>query len=338
MIMFLQKRVFGFLWRFFLPLGLFLVGLQMSMLSTASQAEASYPQRPINLVVTFPPGGGTDLLARKLAEALDEYLPIPIVVENRPGASGNIGARYVAQSKPDGYTLLMVNSSYAINPSFYAGLGFDPDKDLRPVANLAWVPSVWVHTKKSAINDVNGALQQSGEPEQKALLYGSCGQGTPQHLAAEMLRQQTGLALQHVPYKGCGPALNDVLAGHVPSAFITLSSASPYIDRGDLHALAVTSAQRSHTHSEIPTLQEALAAPYDVAQWHAVFAPAHTPQAIIEQLRAQIKKVLAQESMQADLQALGYELSTETDSEFEQMVRDDLQRYRSIARQMQIKE
>lgn len=305
-----------------------LLAVFILLCSPLSQA-ADYPQRAIKLIVTFPPGGGTDLLARKLAERLDTQLPQPIVVENRPGASGNIGARYVAQARADGYTLLMVNSTYAINPGFFPDLGFDPAHDLVPVSNIAWVPSVWVSAPHSTLGTVADALDYEHR-HGVALQYGSCGQGTPQHLAAELLGRQTGSNLQHVPYNGCGPALNDVLAGHVESAFVTLSSASPYLRRGAVQALALTSAQRSQVLPQIPTMAESIGAAYDVNQWHAVFAPAQTPPEIITYLREQLARLLSEPQMQAELSALGYELATESAAQFEEIVQEDLRRYAEV--------
>jgi len=296
---------------------------------------APYPHRPISLVVTFPPGGGTDLLARKLSERLADYLPEPVIVENKPGASGNIGARQVAQALPDGHTLLMVNSTYAINPGFYAEMGFDPERDLVPVVNIAWVPSVWVAHPDKGPKNLAEALALA---QQKAgIQYGSCGAGTPQHLAAEMLRVQTAVNLMHVPYNGCGPAVNDVLAGHVGTAFVTLSSAVPYIKQGDLRALAVTSAERTQALPTLPTVAEQIEQSFDVSQWHAVFAPAKTPATAIEYLRTQIERILAKPKMQADLKSLGYELAQEKTADFEKIVRTDLQRYKKLANEIQVK-
>src|SRR5690625_365040 len=305
---------------------LLLIGLSVGA------AKTPFPQRPVSLVVTFPPGGGTDLSARKLSEQLADYLPEPMVVENKPGASGNIGARQVAHAVADGHTLLMVNSTYAINPGFYPDLGFDPESDLVPIINIAWVPSVWVaHPEKGPQSLQQVLAHHLSAPMQ----YGSCGAGTPQHLAAEMLRVQTGFRLEHIPYNGCGPALNDVLAGHVATAFVTLSSAVPYIERGDLRALAVTSGQRSEVLAHVPTVAEQIEQPFDVSQWHAVFAPAHTPASTLDYLRAQFRRVLERPQMQADLIGLGYDLAQEESADFQDTVRADLQRYRKLAQKIQ---
>jgi len=325
-----QKSSKHTLWFFLRAL---MLGVVFSLMGMSSSMATPYPQRPIILKVTFPPGGGTDLLARKLAEQLADYLPEPMVVENRPGASGNIGARQVAQARADGHTLLMVNSSYAINPGFYTDLGFEPEHDLIPVANISWVPSVWVAHPASGPQDFAEAISsQSGQP---ALQYGSCGPGTPQHLAAEMLSSEVDVTLEHVPYNGCGPALNDVLAGHISTAFVTLSSAAPYIERGDVLALAVTSAERSNVLEKLPTVAEQIGKNFDVSQWHAIFAPAHTPEAVLAYLRKQLQRVLTKPEIQADLKALGYELATETTAEFERIVRTDLHRYQALAKEIQ---
>ena len=190
--------------------------------SGEAAGDASYPTHPITIVVTFPPGGGTDLLARRIGASLQEQLGQPVVVENRPGASGNIGARIVAEAPPDGYTLLMVNSSFAINPGVYRNLGFAPKRDFAAVTNVAFVPSVFVVPATSSLQKLDDALvaAQPGKP----LPFASCGNGTPQHLAGEMLARATGAVLQHVPYKGCGPALTDVTAGQVGMGIVDRKS------------------------------------------------------------------------------------------------------------------
>ena len=185
--------------------------------------DATYPSHPITIVVTFPPGGGTDLLARRLGASLQEQFGQSVVVENRPGASGNIGARAVAESAPDGYTLLMVNSSFAINPGVYRNLGFAPKRDFAAVINVAFVPSVFVVPAASPLHTLDDA-RNAARPE-RPLPFASCGNGTPQHLAGEMLTRATGAPLQHVPYKGCGPALTDVVSGQVGMGIVTASSA-----------------------------------------------------------------------------------------------------------------
>ncbi|HRK84925.1 MAG TPA: tripartite tricarboxylate transporter substrate binding protein [Alcaligenes faecalis] len=270
--------------------------------ATAAQAQA-YPSRPITIIVTFPPGGGTDLLARKLGERLHKSLGQAVIVDNRPGASGNIGARAVAYARADGYTLLMANSSFAINPGVYRDLGFDPKGDLAPVANVGFVPSVVVTAADSDIASLQQVLQVRSEP---SLAFASCGNGTPQHLTAEMLHQVSGVSLLHIPYRGCGPALNDVAAGQVPVGIVTLSSASALIASGHLRALAVTSPQRSPVLPQVPTVAQILGQPFELDQWHGLLAPSHTPPAVLQRLNNAVQQAVAEPALQQELLALGY--------------------------------
>ncbi|XOT98187.1 tripartite tricarboxylate transporter substrate-binding protein, partial [Alcaligenes pakistanensis] len=242
-----------------------------------AEQAVKYPVKPITVIVTFPPGGGTDLLARKLGPRLEKALGQPVIIDNRPGASGNIGARAVAYARADGYTLLMANSSFAINPGVFRNLGFNPKEDFAPIANIGFVPSVIVTGHGSDIQSLEQVLEQQSEP---ALAYASCGNGTPQHLAGEMLYDLRGTALLHIPYRGCGPALNDVVAGQVPIGIVTLSSAATLIESGHLRALAVTSAQRSPVLPDVPTVAEISKTGFELDQWHGLLAPSHTPEHI----------------------------------------------------------
>ncbi|SAI73234.1 putattive exported protein [Bordetella ansorpii] len=294
--------------------------------SAQADPASPYPTRPITIVVTFPPGGGTDLLARKLGAGLQRALGQPVVVENRPGASGNIGARLVARAAPDGYTLLMVNSSFAINPAVYRDLDFSPRDDFAAVANVAFVPSVLAVPGASPMHTLADALLRAGSAD-RPLPYASCGNGTPQHLAGEMLREATGAQLQHVPYKGCGPALTDLLSGQVPMGFITASSAIPYLRAGTLRALAVTSAQRSPLLPDVPTVAQQGAPGYQLDQWHGLLAPVGTPRAVVRRLHRAVADLLAQEGMRQDLLQLGYTPASGTPEDFQALIREDIDRF-----------
>jgi len=291
-------------------------------------ADASYPTHPITIVVTFPPGGGTDLLARRIGASLQEQLGQPVVVENRPGASGNIGARIVAEAPPDGYTLLMVNSSFAINPGVYRNLGFSPKRDFTAVINVAFVPSVFVVPAASPLLQLDDALTaaQPGKP----LPFASCGNGTPQHLAGEMLARSSGAVLQHVPYKGCGPALTDVTAGQVGMGIVTASSAAPLIAAGKLRALAVTSPARSPLMPTVPTVAEQGIAGYALDQWHGLLAPAATPPAVLEKLNAAVTKIVRRPDVQASLREQGFTPASSTTREFQSMINADIDRYTAL--------
>lgn len=298
----------------------------------APAQAVKYPTKPITIIVTFPPGGGTDLLARKLGPRLEQALGQPVIIDNRPGASGNIGARAVAYARADGYTLLMANSSFAINPGVFRNLGFKPKEDFAPIANVGFVPSVIVTGQGSDIQNLEQVLEQQSEP---ALAYASCGNGTPQHLAGEMLYDLRGTALLHIPYRGCGPALNDVVAGQVPIGIVTLSSAATLIESGHLRALAVTSAQRSPVLPHVPTVAEVSETGFELDQWHGLLAPSHTPEHIITILNRVVQKALTDPAMQSQLQALGYTPQAANESAlasgFKAMIWNDIDRFGALA-------
>lgn len=301
--------------------------------------ESAWPNGPVTLVVTFPPGGGTDTLARRLADRLQHRFRHAFVVENRAGASGNIGAQSVARAKPDGHTLLVVNSSYAINPAVFSELGFDPVQDLTGVINMAYVPSVVVTAPHSAWDDLPAAIAAGRvrAPDAPVPAYASCGNGTPQHLAGSMLNQNTDSQWLHVPYRGCGPALVDVLAGTVGLGVVTASSALPHIRAGTLRALAVTSAQRSALLPDTPTVAELGVAGYELNQWHGLLAPAATPPDFVAQIHEAVSQVLSEASMQQELIGLGYDLAGGDAQGFQQTIRHDLDRFAGVARSIGLK-
>ena len=332
---------------------------------------AGYPSRAITIVVTFPPGGGTDLLARKLGERLARRIGQPVTVENRPGASGNVGARYVAESAPDGYTLLMVNSSFAINPGVFRSLPFSPKDDFAAVINVAYVPSVIAVPAASPVRDLAGWLDGEGEAHGRPVAsgrsaasggpgasgglaaqdgaagakgaaaaktadmappYGSCGNGTPQHLAGEMLARAAHRKLLHVPYGGCGPALNDVVAGQVGAAIVTASSAAPFIKAGRLRALAVTSPQRSPQLPDVPTVAEQGHPGYQLDQWHGLLARAGTPADVLDFLYRELAAIVAEPAMQQELRALGFNPASDGPAAFDGIIRADIDRFAALSR------
>ncbi|WP_442598314.1 tripartite tricarboxylate transporter substrate binding protein [Parapusillimonas sp. JC17] len=300
----------------------------------SAQSASSYPSRPITLVVTFPPGGGTDLLARRLGSWLERDLGQPVVIENRAGASGNIGAQAVARSPADGYTLLMVNSSYAVNPGVFRDLGFSPERDLKGVVNIGFVPSVLVTSARSPWNTLGQVLDDAALQSDKGVAYASCGNGTPQHLAGEMLDRRAGGKWLHVPYRGCGPALTDVLAGNVPLGMVTASAAMPFIHAGNLRALAVTAPKRSAFLPEVPTVAEQGFAGYELDQWHGVLAPAATPAAIIDKLSAAANAILQRQDVRDDLRALGYSVEGGDPKEFQGLILRDIARFAELTGQI----
>lgn len=292
-------------------------------------------EKPITIVVTFPPGGGTDLLARKLGAELQQRIAQPVVVENRPGASGNIGARAVAEAAPDGTTLLMANSSFAINPGVYRELGFDPHKDFKAVFNAGTIASVLVVPQHSNVHGLADVLAQS--TADKPLAFASCGNGTPQHMAGEMLTQAAHMRLQHVPYKGCGPAISAVAADQVPLGMVTASSAAPLIEAGRVRAIAVTAPTRVESLPDIPTLAEQGVAGFAVEQWHGLLAPAATPEAVIARLHQELAQILAEPAMQQSLRAQGYTLVRQSSEQFGQLIAADMERYAAVTAQLGLK-
>ena len=309
---------------------LFVAG-SIGALSGMAQANvaSTFPQKPIRLVVTFPAGGGTDALARVIGTDISKSLGQPVVVANRPGASGNIGAEFVAKSPADGYTLLIVNSSFAINPSVFKKLQFDPKSDFSAVISFASVPSVIAVPYQSKIRTFQELLTagKSSTPPS----YASCGNGTPQHLAGELLKISAKMDMLHVPYKGCAPAIADVLGGQADVSVNTLTNTVPYLKSNKLRALAVTSQARSPFLPDVPTVSELGVPGYDVDQWFGILAPAHTPPEIVQKLNAEIAKTIAKPEIKASLAQLGFATGTSTPAEFQKLVTSDIDRWQKFA-------
>ncbi|MEG0447738.1 MAG: tripartite tricarboxylate transporter substrate binding protein [Comamonas sp.] len=292
-------------------------------------------EKPITIVVTFPPGGGTDLLARKLGAELQQRIGQTVVVENRPGASGNIGARQVAQAKADGSTLLMANSSFAINPGVYQHLDFDPRKDFKPVFNAGTIASVLVVPQQSEMHTLGDALKLASSAA--PLAFASCGNGTPQHMAGEMLAQAAQVRLQHVPYKGCGPAITAVAAGQVALGVVTASSATSLIEAGRVRAIAITAPQRVPQLADVPTVAEQGIQSFALEQWHGLLAPATTPDAVVAHLNETLNQILSVPEMQQALTQQGYTLLKQTPGQFAQQIQADMDRYAAVTHSLGLK-
>jgi tripartite-type tricarboxylate transporter receptor subunit TctC len=283
------------------------IGLALLALLALGAAHAQYPVKPIRMIVTYPPGGGADTMARLIAPKLTESLGQTIVVENRPGASGTIAADAVANSAPDGYTLMLDASSYAVNSSLYAKLAYDPTKAFTPVTLIAVFPNMLVVHPAFGVASVK-ELVDLAKKKPGYVSYASSGNGSAQHLAAELFRLQAGLDMVHVPYKGGGPALTDVMAGQVPVFFANMASGLPHVKSGKLKALASTGARRSPNLPDLPTVAESGVAGFEVYEWNAVFAPAGTPEAIVTRLHAAIAKALQAQDVRERIAALGGEI------------------------------
>lgn len=250
----------------------------------AAQAADPWPTRPINLVVPFPPGGTTDVLARALGEKLSDSLGQPVIVENRPGAGATIGADYVARAKPDGYTLLVGAVHHTIAPSVYKKLAYDFQKDFAPLTVIAMVPNVLVVNAQRTPAKTVGELVAALKAEPEAANYGSNGYGTAQHMIGTDFQAKTGATLTHVPYKGSGPLTTDLLGGQIMLSFDTITPVLPHIRGGKLKALAVTTADRSPALPDVPTLAEAGLPDFNVGTWFGVLAPAGTPEPVLDKL------------------------------------------------------
>jgi tripartite-type tricarboxylate transporter receptor subunit TctC len=289
------------------------------LLALAAPVAASaqdYPARPIVLVSPFPPGGSVSLVARIVAEKMSETLGQSIVVENRGGAGGTIGARYVAKSAADGYTLLLgYTGTLAIGPSLYANAGFEPRKDFAAIGRIGSAPTMLVVHPSLPVHSVAELIAYAREHPGK-INYGSAGIGTVGHLAGELFATTAGLKLTHVPYKGTGPAITDLLGGHIPMMFTPIPTAHGQAESGLLRALAVTSARRSSLLPDLPTVAESGLPGYEAALRYGLVAPGGTPRAIVERLNKELRLALAAEDVRQRLATDGTEVLPSTPEEY----------------------
>lgn len=283
-----------------------LASLAMPLASQA-QTAAAWPSKPITLVVTYPPGGGADAMARLIAPKLGEALGQPVVIDNKPGASGQIGAAAVAKAVPDGHTLMFDASSFAVNPALYPRLPYDAEKAFRPVGVVALFPNVVLVNAKFPAQSI-AELITAARANKDAVSFASSGNGSAQHLAGVLFESAAKVEMVHIPYKGGGPALNDVLGGQVPVFFGNLASTLPHIQSGKLRALAVTSAQRAAILPNVPTLAQAHVPGAEVYEWNALFAPAGTPDAVLGKISAALQKALDAPDVKARIAQLGGEI------------------------------
>ena len=268
-------------------------------------AVAAYPDKPVRLIVPFAPGGATDVVARLLATRLNQLWKQQIVVENKPGAGGNIGADLVAKSPADGYTLLLASpAEIAINQYLHASMPFDAARDLAPVAKIATAPLVLVVNSRSPANTVQDLVQHI-KGRKAGVNYASSGTGGPQHLAGELFRLMTGTSMTHVPYKGGAPATTDLLGGHVEMFFSGLPPALPHINSGRLRALAVTTAKRSSLLPQVPTVAESGFPGFAIENWQGLFAPTGTPLSVIAQIAEHVAAISADKTFADQLTAQG---------------------------------
>lgn len=290
----------------------------------------------MTLVIPFPPGGGTDTGGRILAEQLSKRWGQTVVVENKGGAAGQIGADWVAKSKPDGYTLLLGNiGTQAINPSLYPKMPYDPDSAFAPISLVAELPlALMVHPNVDAKTASEFVALAKSKPGQFS--YSSSGAGGAPHLAAEMFKDQTGTFIVHVPYRGGGPAIADLLAGHVQLSFMTVLEASGHIKAGKLRALAVTGSKRVTALPEVPTLSEQVLPGFNAISWLGLLAPAGTPVSIVDKISTDVRSIMTDEAVKSRFVNLGGVPNASTPQELAQLISQDRQRYAKIIQSKKI--
>jgi tripartite-type tricarboxylate transporter receptor subunit TctC len=294
---------------------LLLLGFQSSI----AMAQQAYPTKPITLVVTYPPGGGADAMARLIAPRLGEALGQSVIVDNKPGASGQIAGSAVAKSNPDGYTLMFDASSFAANPALYPKIPYDSLKAFKPIGVVALFPNVVLVNAQFKAHNV-GELVAAAKARKDAVSFASSGNGSAQHLAGALFESAAGVDMVHVPYKGGGPALNDVIGGQVPLFFGNLASTLPHVQSGKLRALAVTAGKRSPILPDVPTLAEADVKGAEIYEWNVLLAPAATPQAVIDKLSAAFNKALDTPEVKARVAQLGGELQKGSPAQAQEFV------------------
>ncbi|MES2401301.1 MAG: tripartite tricarboxylate transporter substrate binding protein [Pseudomonadota bacterium] len=292
----------------------------------AQSGAAPWPARPMSLVVPFPAGGTTDVLARAVGQELSKALGQPVVVESKPGAGATVGADFVAKAKPDGYTLLMGAVHHTIATSVYKKLPYDFQKDLAPIMTVALVPNVLVVSQGFAAKNVKELLAMAKADPGK-LTYGSNGNGTGQHLIGAQFESMGGVQLLHVPYKGSGPLTTDLLGGQITMSFDTITPVLPHIKAGKLRALAVTTARRSPTLPDVPTLDEAGLKGFNLGTWFGLLAPAATPRDIVTRLNTELVRIVNAPDFRKKMEELGAEPVGDTPQQMARQIREDTERF-----------
>jgi tripartite-type tricarboxylate transporter receptor subunit TctC len=309
--------------------------LLLSANFVAAQSAGTYPNKPIVLVVTYPPGGGADAMARIVAPRMADVLKQSVVVENRPGASGQIGAASVARANPDGYTIMLDASSFAVNPSLFKKLPYDSLKAFKPIGVIALFPNVVLVNSGFPAQSVKDLISAS-KKHTNAVAYASSGNGSAQHLAGALFETAAKVELLHIPYKGGGPALADVMAGHVPLFFGNLASSLPHIQSGKLRALAVTSAKRSPILPNVPTLAEAGIRDAEIYEWNAIFVPAGTPDAIVSKLSEALQMALEHNDVKARIAQLGGDMRYNSPNQAQSFIQEQVNLWARVIKERNI--
>jgi len=305
------------------------------MLTSVNATAQPYPSQPIRLIVGFTPGTGIDIIARTVGQKLSERLGQPVVVENKAGASGNIGTDIVAKAKPDGYTLLVTVSSFVMVPGLFTSLPFDPEKDFAPISLSAWGSLLLAASPAAKIDNV-ASLVAAAKANPGKLNYGSPGVGTPHHLSMELFKNVTGTEITHVPYKGTAGAITDLLGGQISVMFVPINVALAHVKAGKLVALAVGSPKRHPTAPDLPTLAERGVSGVEVQIWYGFMAPKGTPRDVIAKLNTELKSIMALPDIQSSLGAQGLDPVSSTPEEFQSLVERDIARWTKVIREAKI--
>ncbi len=308
-----------------------------ALMTGATFAQSGgYPDKPIRLVVPYPPGGGTDVIARIVQDRLRAALGQSIVIENRGGAGGSIGTEVVARSAPDGYTVLFTLSSHTINPAIFSKLTFDTARDFEPIGTVCSLPQILVANPQFPANTVEQLIAMAKE-KPGSLAYASVGNGSPGHLAGEMMKIRTGTQLTHIPYRGGGPAVTDVVSGQVPLLWVSIPAAAQFVKQKQLKALAVSTLKRSAAFPDVPTMQESGISDFEVDSWYAMFVPAKTPRAIVDRLNAALNTVLKEPEIREKLLAQGSEAVGGTPEQLGAVVNFELPKWAKLVKDAGIK-
>jgi len=303
----------------------------IALAAHAAAAAAAWPDKPVTLVVPYPPGGPTDIVARSVAQGLGDELGQTVIVDNRSGAGGNIGADLVAKSAPDGYTLLLATTAHAINMSLFKNLDYDTRKSFAPISLLTKGPLVIVTRPDLPAKNV-GELIALAKASPGKLTFASSGNGQSTHLSAELFNTMAGTRMVHVPYRGSAPAMTDVMGGQADIMFNTMLSSMPYVKDGKLRALAVTSAARSPAAPDVPTVAESGLDGYEATAWNGLMAPAGTPEAVVQKLSAALRKVLDRPDLQKQFAQQGFDADWMTPAEYGQFLDNEIRKWAEVVK------
>jgi len=307
-----------------------LLSLLLIAVAGGVSAQAQYPVKPMRMIIPYPPGGGTDILGRPIAKLLGDKLGQQVLIDNRGGASGMVGAEIAARSAADGYTILMSTSGeVALNVALYPKMSYDPVRDFLPVTQIGVSPLVLVAHPSLPVKNVHDYVALA-KKQPGSISYSSIGSGSAQHMAGEWLRLLAGIDIIHVPYKGGGPQMTDLLGGHSPSGFLALPAAAPSIKNGRVRAVGMTSAKRSSAFPDVPTFAESGMPGFDVSQWWAILVPRGTPNDIVAKLHTEISAIVKNAEMKGRMADLGVDPVGGTPEQLGELMRTEIAKFRKI--------